>query len=185
MAQGSLPIDRYKKDVDTLCQQALLCDWQSLRNDIQQHGMRNTTLTALMPAETSAQIANATNGIEPPRALVSVKASKDGVLKQVVPEVGLLAKQYELLWDMSDNQGYLQLVAIMQKFIDQSISANTSYQPERFADRKVPMQLLLNDLLNAYKLGLKTLYYHNTRDGSQQKHSGELEQSCESGACAI
>ncbi|WP_196160248.1 class 1a ribonucleoside-diphosphate reductase subunit alpha [Reinekea sp. G2M2-21] len=185
MAQGSLPIDRYKKDVDKLCQQALLCDWQSLRNDIQQHGMRNTTLTALMPAETSAQIANATNGIEPPRALVSVKASKDGVLKQVVPDVTLLAKQYELLWDMSDNQGYLQLVAIMQKFIDQSISANTSYQPERFPDRKVPMQLLLNDLLNAYKLGLKTLYYHNTRDGSQQKHSGELEQSCESGACAI
>ena len=114
-----------------------------------------------------------------------MKASKDGVLKQVVPEIETLANQYELLWQMPSNTGYLQLVAIMQKFIDQSISANTSYQPEQFPDRKVPMQLLMGDLLSAYKLGVKTLYYHNTRDGSQNKHTAELAASCESGACAI
>jgi ribonucleoside-diphosphate reductase alpha chain len=185
LAKGSLPVDRYKKDVDKICNEPLHCDWNALRARIAEHGMRNSTLTALMPSETSAQICNATNGIEPPRALVSVKASKDGVLKQVVPEIETLAEQYDLLWNQQSNEGYLQQVAVMQKFVDQAISANTSYQPERFADRKVPMQMLLSDLLTSYKLGLKTLYYHNTRDGSQQNHNQSAEDNCASGACAI
>ncbi|MEJ2041786.1 MAG: ribonucleoside-diphosphate reductase subunit alpha [Reinekea sp.] len=185
MAQGSLPIDRYKAEVDKLSDEPLHCDWHSLRARITRFGMRNSTLTALMPSETSAQICNATNGIEPPRALVSVKASKDGVLKQVVPEISELADQYDLLWNQQGNDAYLKQVAVMQKFVDQSISANTSYQPEMFADRKVPMQILLSDLLTSYKLGLKTLYYHNTRDGSQQNHNKSAEESCASGACTI
>jgi ribonucleoside-diphosphate reductase alpha chain len=139
-----------------------------------------------MPSETSAQIANATNGIEPPRALVSIKASKDGILKQVVPEIERLGASYELLWQQRDNSGYLKLVGVMQKFIDQAISANTSYQPEHFDQRKVPLQRLVGDLLSAYKLGIKTLYYHNTRDGSGEKHTEAASpSSCESGACAI
>jgi ribonucleoside-diphosphate reductase alpha chain len=185
LAHGSLPVDRYKKEVDALCDNKLLCDWESLRESIKKFGVRNSTLSALMPSETSAQIANATNGIEPPRALVSVKASKDGSLKQVVPEIDRLADQYDTLWAQESNNGYLSQVAIMQKFIDQAISANTSYQPEKYAERKVPMQLLLADLLTAYKLGLKTLYYHNTRDGSQANHVKVQENACESGACAI
>jgi ribonucleoside-diphosphate reductase alpha chain len=185
LASGSMPIDRYKKDLDRIVNETYLCDWAKLRTDIQQYGIRNSTVSALMPSETSAQIANATNGIEPPRALVSVKASKDGTLKQVVPEIETLGSQYELLWDQPSNSGYLQLVSVMQKFIDQSISANTSYQPEAFPGRKVPMQTLLGDLLSAYKLGVKTLYYHNTRDGSAAKHASESIASCESGACAI
>lgn len=186
LAHGSLPIDRYKAEVDQHCDTELLCDWKTLRADILAHGIRNSTLSALMPSETSAQIANATNGIEPPRALVSIKASKDGVLKQVVPEIETLAQYYDTLWSQQGNAGYLALVAIMQKFVDQAISANTSYQPDRYPDRKVPMQLLLGDLLTAYKLGVKTLYYHNTRDGSQANHTEEqTATSCESGACAI
>lgn len=185
LASGSMPIDRYKEEVDGLCDSTLMCDWSSLRDEILAHGVRNSTVSALMPSETSAQIANATNGIEPPRALVSVKASKDGVLKQVVPEIERLSDRYDALWAQENNAGYLAQVAIMQKFVDQAISANTSYQPERYNDRKVPMQLLLGDLLTAYKLGLKTLYYHNTRDGSQANHVKEEANVCESGACAI
>lgn len=184
-AQGLMPVDRYKKDLDALVDEPLQCDWDNLRSAIVKDGLRNSTLTALMPSETSAQIANATNGIEPPRALVSIKASKDGVLKQVVPEIDRLADQYTLLWSQSSNQGYLQLAAIMQKFVDQAISANTSYQPEQYPDRKVPMQLLIADLLSAYKLGLKTLYYHNTRDGSKTNHTETQADACASGACTI
>lgn len=202
-SQGILPIDTYKKDVDSICQEPLQLDWESLRNDIKTHGLRNSTLTALMPSETSSQIANATNGIEPPRGLVSVKASKDGILKQVVPDIDKLAGQYELLWQMPDNKGYLNLVAIMQKFIDQSISANTNYDPTKFEDGRVPMKVLIQDLLMAYKLGLKTLYYHNTRDGAkdaqedlasqqlqqaqQSAQSQEFDDSmgCEGGACTL
>jgi ribonucleoside-diphosphate reductase alpha chain len=185
-AQGILPIDRYKKSLDGVCNEPLTCDWEGLRGSILAHGLRNSTLTAQMPSETSAQIANATNGIEPPRALVSIKASKDGILKQVVPEIERLGASYELLWQQRDNSGYLKLVGVMQKFIDQAISANTSYQPEHFDQRKVPLQRLVGDLLSAYKLGIKTLYYHNTRDGSGEKHTEAASpSSCESGACAI
>ena len=184
-AQGVLPIDTYKKDMDGICTEPLRCDWESLRADILTHGLRNSTLTALMPSETSSQIANATNGIEPPRGLVTVKSSKDGVLKQVVPEYEQLKNQYELLWQMPNNNGYLKLVGVMQKFVDQSISANTNYDPQRFADGRVPMKQLLTDLLTAYKYGLKTLYYHNTRDGADDAQADAPEDDCASGACKI
>ena len=183
-ARGLLPIDTYKQDLDGICQETLHMDWESLRQDIQTHGLRNSTLTALMPSETSSQISNATNGIEPPRGYVSVKASKDGILKQVVPDFEELQGRYELLWDLKGNDGYLQLVAIMQKFVDQTISANTNYDPARFQGGKVPMKLLLKDLLTAYKLGVKTLYYHNTRDGASDTQE-EADDSCAGGACKI
>ncbi|MBK3392831.1 ribonucleoside-diphosphate reductase subunit alpha [Psychrobacter sp. M9-54-1] len=183
-SQGILPIDTYKKDLDKICQEPLHLDWETLRGEITTHGLRNSTLTALMPSETSSQIANATNGIEPPRGLVSIKASKDGILKQVVPEIDKLKDQYELLWQMPNNDGYLKLVAIMQKFVDQSISANTNYDPVRYEGGRVPMKILLKDLLNAYKLGVKTLYYHNTRDGANDAQA-DMEDDCAGGACKI
>lgn len=188
-AQGILPIDTYKKDLDKVCAEALQLDWEQLRKDIQQYGLRNSTLSALMPSETSSQISNATNGIEPPRGHISVKASKDGILKQVVPEYERLKDQYELLWDIPSNDGYLTLVAIMQKFIDQTISANTNYDPAKFEGGKVPMKILLKDLLTAYKLGVKTMYYHNTRDGASDiqddiKPAAE-DDGCAGGACKI
>ncbi|MFM5630903.1 class 1a ribonucleoside-diphosphate reductase subunit alpha [Aeromonas veronii] len=184
-AQGILPIDTYKKDLDALCNEPLHLDWESLRSDIKSVGLRNSTLTALMPSETSSQISNATNGIEPPRGLVSVKASKDGILKQVVPEYDRLKDQYELLWKQPSVDGYLQLVGIMQKFVDQAISANTNYDPARFEGNKVPMKQLLKDLLTAYKYGLKTLYYHNTRDGADDAQTDLQDDGCAGGACKI
>jgi ribonucleoside-diphosphate reductase alpha chain len=165
-------------------------DWETLRQDIVTHGLRNSTLSALMPSETSSQISNATNGIEPPRGLISVKSSKDGQLKQVVPDFEKYQYSYELLWQMPNNDGYIQLVGIMQKFVDQAISANTNYDPSRFPNQKVPMQVLLKDLLNAYKLGVKTLYYHNTRDGASDNHDDMVsvekeDDDCAGGACKI
>lgn len=156
-AKGLLPIDTYKKDVDLICEEELHYDWDSLRQEIMEHGLRNSTLTALMPSETSSQISNATNGIEPPRGFVSVKASKDGILKQVVPDFTELKDNYELLWNIGSNDGYLHLVGIMQKFVDQAISANTNYDPSGYESGKVPMKKLLQDLLTAYKFGVKTL----------------------------
>ncbi len=184
-SKGILPIDTYKKDVDEVCNEPLHLDWEELRASILAHGLRNSTLTALMPSETSSQISNATNGIEPPRGLISVKASKDGVMKQVVPEIETLADSYELLWDMNSNHGYIKLVAVMQKFVDQAISANTNYDPAKYPGSKVPMKELLRDLLTAYKYGLKTLYYHNTRDGASDEQNEIASDGCESGACKI
>lgn len=183
-AQGLLPIDTYKKEVDEYCQQSLELDWDALRADIQAYGVRNSTLSALMPSETSSQISNATNGIEPPRGYISIKASKDGILKQVVPEYERLKEAYELLWDIPSNDGYLQLIGIMQKFVDQTISANTNYDPNKFGG-KVPMKLLLKDLLTAYKYGVKTLYYHNTRDGAEDAQHDIADDGCAGGACKI
>ena len=184
-AQGILPIDTYKKDLDAICNEPLHYDWEKLRQDIVQYGLRNSTVTALMPSETSSQISNATNGIEPPRGLVSVKQSKDGILKQVVPEIERLRHNYELLWQIPDNDGYLKLVGVMQKFVDQAISANTNYDPKRFEGGKVPMKILLKDLLTAYKYGLKTLYYQNTRDGADDSQADLEEDGCAGGACKI
>ncbi|QCZ93398.1 class 1a ribonucleoside-diphosphate reductase subunit alpha [Salinimonas iocasae] len=200
-AQGIMPIDSYKKDLDSVCNEPLHMDWDGLREDIKAHGLRNSTLSALMPSETSSQISNATNGIEPPRGHISIKSSKDGILKQVVPEYESLKDKYELLWDIPSNDGYLQLVGIMQKFIDQTISANTNYDPGKYDSGKVPMKLLLKDLLTAYKLGVKTLYYHNTRDGASDASSVEAkaqqqkpqaqeavmveDDDCAGGACKI
>ncbi len=179
-AKGILPIDTYKKEVDAVCGEPLHYDWESLRADILKHGLRNSTLSALMPCETSSQITNSTNGIEPPRGLISVKASKDGILKQVVPGFKAFGSNYELLWNIPNNTGYLELIGIMQKFVDQSISANTNYDPTRFEGDKTPMKVLLQDLLYAYKMGAKTLYYHNTRDGS-----GTEDDGCAGGACKL
>ncbi|EGZ44906.1 class 1a ribonucleoside-diphosphate reductase subunit alpha [Neisseria wadsworthii] len=184
-SQGKLPIDTYKKDLDSICNEPLHLDWGGLRSEILKYGLRNSTLTALMPSETSSQIANATNGIEPPRGLVSIKASKDGILKQVVPEFQRLKNDYELLWQMKNNDGYIKLVGIMQKFVDQAISANTSYDPQRFEGGRVPMKQMLKDLLTAYKYGLKTLYYHNTRDGADDTQVDLQDDGCAGGACKI
>ncbi|EMW7175618.1 ribonucleoside-diphosphate reductase subunit alpha [Vibrio parahaemolyticus] len=187
-AKGLLPIDTYKKDIDLICDEELHYDWDSLRQEIMEHGLRNSTLTALMPSETSSQISNATNGIEPPRGYVSVKASKDGILKQVVPEFTELKNNYELLWNIGSNDGYLHLVGIMQKFVDQAISANTNYDPSRYETGKVPMKKLLQDLLTAYKFGVKTLYYHNTRDGAKDDQKDAVQpqdDDCAGGGCKI
>ncbi|PWC15091.1 ribonucleoside-diphosphate reductase subunit alpha [Brenneria roseae subsp. americana] len=188
-SQGVLPIDTYKRDLDAICSEPLHYDWEALRKDIQEFGLRNSTLSALMPSETSSQISNATNGIEPPRGHISVKASKDGILRQVVPEYETLKDAYELLWEMPNNDGYLQLVGVMQKFVDQAISSNTNYDPSRFPSGKVPMKQLLKDLLTAYKFGVKTLYYQNTRDGAEDAQDDLLaepqDDGCEGGACKI
>ena len=170
--EGILPIDTYYKGVDAICDEPLHMDWEGLRKDLMLYGIRNSTLTALMPSETSSQIANATNGIEPPRGLMSVKASKDGILRQLVPDVGTLADTYQLAWNLN-NKDYLNNVAIMQKFVDQSISANTYYDPARYPNGKVPAVEVLKDILYAYRMGVKTLYYHNTRDGSDESRLQE------------
>ena len=169
-AYGIMPIDTYKKDVDELVAPDYKMPWSILASRATAHGIRNSTLMALMPAETSAQISNSTNGIEPPRALVSIKQSKDGVLKQVVPEINRLKNKYELLWDQESPEGYLKIMAVLQKFIDQSISTNTSYNPKFYEDGKIPMSEMLGHLLMMYKYGIKTGYYFNTNDGA-----GEIE----------
>lgn len=184
LSQGILPIDTYKKTVDDITGEPLHLDWDSLRASIKEFGVRNSTVSALMPSETSSQISNATNGIEPPRGLISIKASKDGILKQVVPEYKKLKQNYELLWNIPDNEGYLQLVSIMQKFVDQTISANTNYDPTKFVGGKVPVKQVLKDILTAYKLGVKTMYYHNTRDGANDDVEVESD-DCAGGACKI
>lgn len=181
-AKGILPIDTYKREVDTFCDEPLNYFWETLREDIREFGLRNSTLTALMPCETSSQITNSTNGIEPPRGFVSVKSSKDGIMKQIVPDYLELKDSYELLWSIPNNEGYMQLVGIMQKFVDQAISANTNYDPAKFPGDKVPMKQLMKDLLTAYKYGLKTLYYHNTRDGAKDEQD---DMGCEGGACKL
>lgn len=180
-AKGIMPIDTYKKDIDSFCACDLELDWDKLRSDIKTTGLRNSTLTALMPCESSSQISNSTNGIEPPRGFVSIKQSKDGILKQIVPDYENLKNKYEMLWDIKDNEGYLQLCAIMQKFVDQSISTNTHYDPSLFEGNRVPMKLFLMDLLKAYKYGIKTLYYHTTRDGASD---GGMEEKQDDNACA-
>ena len=163
---GVLPVDTYKRDVDDLVPHTDAVDWQTLRARLRQHGIRNSTLMALMPAETSAQISNATNGVEPPRSFVSVKQSKDGVLRQVVPEYRRLKNKYELLWDQKSPEGYLRIMAVLQKYIDQGISVNTSYNPQHYQDEKIPMSDMIRHVVLCYKLGLKQLYYFNTYDGS-------------------
>jgi ribonucleoside-diphosphate reductase alpha chain len=164
--QGIVPLDTRKIEVDELVSHQDAVDWESLRLDLVRYGIRNSTLMALMPAETSAQIANATNGIEPPRSYVSVKQSKDGVLKQVVPEYRRLKNKYELLWDQRSPEGYMKICAVLQKYIDQGISVNTSYNPQHYEDEKIPMSDMLRHLVMFYKYGGKQLYYFNTYDGS-------------------
>ena len=173
-ADGRLPIDTRKLDVDELVPHVERMDWSSLREKIKVTGIRNATLMALMPAETSAQISNATNGIEPPRSYVSIKQSKHGVLKQVVPEYARLKDQYELLWDQKSPEGYLKICSILQKYIDQGISINTSYNPTFYPEEKIPMSEMLKHLLLAYKYGNKQLYYFNTYDGQGEINIKDL-----------
>ena len=177
--QGIVPMDTRKIDVDELVPYQERMDWASLREDLKTYGIRNSTLMALMPAETSAQISNSTNGIEPPRSLVSVKQSKHGVLKQVVPGIHKLKNKYELLWDQKSPEGYLKICAVLQKFIDQGISVNTSYNPVYFEDEKIPMSVMLQHILMFYKYGGKQLYYFNTNDGQGEVDVNKLNQEQE------
>ena len=163
---GKCPVHTYKETVDELVPHNPKQDWDSLSKRLRESGIRNSTLMALMPSETSSQISNATNGIEPPRALVSIKQSKDGVLKQVVPHIHHLKNKYELLWDQHSPQGYLNICAVLQKYVDQGISVNTSYNPRFYEDEKIPMSTLLQDIISFYKYGGKQLYYFNTYDGA-------------------
>jgi len=172
-SKGILPIDTYKRAIDNLIVHRERLPWKELREQLRDTGIRNSTLMALMPAETSAQISNSTNGIEPPRALVSYKQSKDGVMAQVVPGYHHLKNKYDLLWDQKSPEGYLTICGILQKYIDQGISVNTSYNPEHFEDNKVPMSVMITDLITAYKYGLKQLYYFNTFDGAGEMKEDE------------
>jgi ribonucleoside-diphosphate reductase alpha chain len=163
-ADGILPIDTYKKDVDEISSTTLQHDWESLRASILEHGLRHSTLSAQMPSESSSVVSNATNGIEPPRGYLSIKKSKKGPLKQIVPQYQSLKNNYTLLWDMLSNRGYINIVAVMQKFFDQAISGNWSYNPENYPNNEVPVSVMAQDLLTTYKLGWKTSYYQNTYD---------------------
>jgi ribonucleoside-diphosphate reductase alpha chain len=162
--QGILPIDTYKKDVDEIVSNELKYDWESLRELVKQYGVRNSTLSAQMPSESSSVVSNATNGIEPPRGYLSVKKSKKGPLKQIVPQYQTLKNNYTLLWDMPSNTGYINIVAVMQKFFDQAISGNWSYNPENYANNEVPVSVMAQDMLTCFKMGHKTAYYQNTYD---------------------
>ena len=171
-ADGILPIDTYKKDVDEIVPNDLLCDWEHLRKRISEYGLRHSTLSAQMPSESSSVVSNATNGIEPPRDYLSIKKSKKGPLKQIVPSYSTLKNNYTLLWDMPNNDGYIKVTAVMQKFFDQAISGNWSYNPENYPDNEVPVSVMAQDFLNTYKYGWKTSYYQNTYDA---KKDGEEE----------
>ena len=188
-SQGILPIDTYKKDVDDIVKPVYTRDWEFLRAEILTHGLRHSTLSAQMPSESSSVVCNATNGIEPPRDYLSVKKSKKGTLKQIVPQYSMLKSAYTLLWDMPDNTGYINVVAVMQKFFDQGISGNWSYNPEMYPNNEVPVSVMAKDLLNTYKYGWKTSYYQNTMDGKVEDvvelEPSQLEGDEDCDACAI
>ena len=162
--QGILPIHTYKHDVDEIVPNELHYDWEGLKTRVLKYGVRNSTLSAQMPSESSSVVSNATNGIEPPRGYLSIKKSKKGPLKQIVPQYGTLKNAYTLLWEMGSNKGYINVVAVMQKFFDQAISGNWSYNPEHYPDNEVPVSIMAQDLLTTYKYGWKTSYYQNTYD---------------------
>jgi len=173
-ADGILPIDTYKKEVDELIvPHQLAYDWENLRESILEHGLRNSTLSAQMPSESSSVVSNETNGIEPPRDYLSIKKSKKGPLKQIVPQYTTIKNNYKLLWDMKDNSAYIKIVAVMQKFFDQAISGNWSYNPENYPDNQVPVSVMANDLLTTYKYGWKTSYYQNTYDSKKDSMEEE------------
>ena len=179
-SQGILPIDTYKKDVDEVSSVPLQHDWEALRQSIKEFGLRHSTLTAQMPSESSSVVSNATNGIEPPRGFLSIKKSKKGPLKQIVPQYQTLKNNYTLLWDMPSNRGYINIVAVMQKFFDQAISGNWSYNPENYANNEVPVSVMAQDLLTTYKLGWKTSYYQNTYDNKTDEVKEEPKQDLQS-----
>ena len=166
-SDGILPIDTYKKEVDEIVNRKLSMPWEKLRKDIKEFGLRHSTLSAQMPSESSSVVSNATNGIEPPRDYLSIKKSKKGPLKQVVPQYSTLKNNYTLLWDMKSMEGYINVVSVIQKYFDQAISGNWSYNPEHFEDGQVPISVMAQDLLSTYKLGWKTSYYQNTYDSKK------------------
>jgi ribonucleoside-diphosphate reductase alpha chain len=178
--QGILPIDTYKKDVDELVQNVLKYDWEALRKEVKTYGVRNSTLSAQMPSESSSVVSNATNGIEPPRGYLSVKKSKKGPLKQIVPQFGTLKNNYTLLWDMPSNRGYISIVAVMQRFFDQAISANWPYNPGNYPNNEVPVSVMAQDMLTCFKYGHKTAYYQNTYDNKTDEVSEEPKQELQS-----
>jgi ribonucleoside-diphosphate reductase alpha chain len=179
-SDGVLPVDTYKKEVDELLKHTNKVDWKGLRKDLKKYGIRNSTLMALMPAETSAQISNSTNGVEPPRSYVSIKQSKDGVMAQVVPEYRHLKSKYELLWDQPGPEGYLKVMAVLQKYVDQGVSVNTSYNPTQYKDEKIPMSKMLEHMIMFYRYGGKQLYYFNTYDGAGEIDVHADDEDCES-----
>tara|TARA_R110002051_G_scaffold59925_1_gene109941 strand:+ start:8 stop:832 length:825 start_codon:yes stop_codon:yes gene_type:complete len=184
-SKGILPIDTYCKQVDKLVTRKRKLNWDKLRKDIEKYGMRNSTLTALMPCESSSLVTNSTNGIEPPRGLLSVKKSKQGLIPQVVPEFYTLRSKYTLAYEMDNNDGYTNIVAVIQKYVDQSISANHYYNFAKYKNNNLPISDIARDLLYAYKMGIKTLYYANTDDGKTDKHIIEEDMSCADGACKL
>lgn len=179
-SKGILPMDTYKKTVDDLLDATHYLNWTKLRESISKYGLRNSTIMAMMPVESSSQVINGTNGLEPPRSSVSIKGSKDGTLKQVVPEIHRFKNKYEYLWDMGSPRGYLNIAAIIQKWVDQSSSTNTTYNPSTVDGGKLTTAMLLGDIFHAYNIGLKTLYYQNTMDGSGEVFTGSEESDCES-----
>ena len=178
-SHGILPIDTYKKDVDEIVPNELKYDWETLRKDVKEYGVRNSTLSAQMPSESSSVVCNATNGIEPPRDYLSVKKSKKGPLKQIVPSYNSLKNNYTLLWEMPSNVGYINIVAVMQKFFDQAISGNWSYNPQQYEGAEVPTSVMAQDLLTTYKYGWKTSYYQNTYDNKSDDVDASAEQDNE------
>lgn len=184
-ADGQLPIDTYKRDVDRFVTRPLSLDWEGLRKDIKKHGLRNSTLTAQMPSESSSVVSNETNGIEPPRDYLSVKKSKKGTLKQIVPEYEKLKDFYTLLWDMKGNEGYIKIVSVMQKYFDQSISGNWSYNPLNYPNNEVPVSEMVKDLLTCYKYGWKTAYYQNTYDFKSDEASQVRDAEGDCDVCTI
>ena len=183
-SQGILPIDTYCGEVDKICNRELTHDWEGLRREIAEHGLRNSTLTALMPCESSSLVTNSTNGIEPPRSLVTIKKSKQGLIPQVVPEIARLKNKYTLAYDMNDNTGYINICAVLQKYFDQAISANHYYNFAKYEEGNLPMSVVAKDVLYSYKMGLKTLYYANTDDGKTDS-IGEEDSDCAGGACKL
>lgn len=183
-SKGILPIDTYCKEVDSLVKRKLTYDWEQLRKDILEFGLRNSTLTALMPCESSSLVTNSTNGIEPPRSLVTVKKSKQGLIPQVVPEVQRLKNKYTLAYEMESNTGYINICGVLQKYFDQAISANHYYNFSRYEDSNLPLSIVAKDILQSYKVGLKTLYYANTDDGKTDS-IGEEDTDCAGGACKL
>lgn len=200
-SDGVLPIDTYKKDVDDICNEPYLHDWEELRKSIQQYGLRHGALTAQMPCESSSLVGNMTNGVDKVRSLLTIKQSRANSLPILAPEVSELANKYDMLWEQESNKGLINILAVMQKFFDQAISTNLSYNPAKYPNSEVPMSLLVQELLYAYKMGLKTLYYHytnktvdvttennssnnNLEENSNQKDN-DLDNTCSSGACSI
>jgi ribonucleoside-diphosphate reductase alpha chain len=180
-SEGFLPIDLYNKRVDELVKRELVCDWEWLRGEIAKYGLRNSVLSAIMPAESSSVVTNSTNGIEPPRSLISTKLNKNGGIKIVVPGVKTLANKYTLAWDITDNSVINKVVCVMQKWVDQGISVNHYYNPNQYEGNQVPAKVIIKDMLEFYKYGGKQLYYANTLDTVQTDDTAESQQEMDSG----